>query len=128
MNPHRGGFGGHGFRGEHFERAGFGYGGYYHRGFGFGGFGGGPWLSPGDFWLFGDLFGLALDFGRFAAWPTWGLLGANLLDTGLQALSSGDDSYGSNANDQYYANGPQPYAPLCGNYYSDENPGCLQQF
>jgi hypothetical protein len=64
-------------------------------------------------WIFGDLLGLALDFGSLALSP-WGLLGWNLLDTGIQAIGSSDSGY--------QQSGYNP--PLCGNYYSDENPGC----
>jgi hypothetical protein len=103
-----------------FGRGGFGY----HRGGWYGGGGhGGEWHRGGwngggnDLWFLGDLFGLALDFGSFV-WNPWapvGLLGLNLLDTGIQALDSLDN------NDQQASYNP----PLCGNYYSDENPGCL---
>ena len=100
----------------------FGYGGYGHRGFGDGGLGYGRGYGGGDdFWIFGDLFGLALDFGRFA-WSPWaplGLAGLSLLETGIQALDSSDYQ-------QSYSNEQQSYAPLCGTYYSEENPGCLQ--
>jgi len=106
---------------NNFGRGSFGYGGYGHRGFGFGG---------NDFWFLGDLFGLALDFGRFA-WSPWapvGLLGWDLLDSGIQALdgldSNGQQSYTN--QQQPYPDDQQPYTPLCGTYYSDENPGCQQ--
>jgi hypothetical protein len=151
-----------------FGRNGYGYGhyGYGHNGyghygyghFGYGGFGyGGSWFDDpfADLWFLGDIFGLALDIGRFAIMPAWGFLGADLLGTGLQALSNlgddnygnnsygayGDNSYGNYSNDSYpsYNAGfvvDQPYyatragfiATPCGNYYSDENPGCRQQF
>jgi hypothetical protein len=105
---------------------GFGYGRFGHEGFGHfdyggwyrgGGYGGG-WHGGGDdFWILGDLFGLALDFGSLALSP-WGFLGWNLLDTGIQAVSSLDTGGG------YQQSGYNP--PLCGSYYSDENPGCWQ--
>jgi hypothetical protein len=101
----------------------FGFGGYRHRGFGYGGLGTGRGYGGGDndFWIFGDLFGLALDFGRFA-WSPWaplGLAGLSLLEDGIQALDNSDYQ-------QSYSNEQQSYAPLCGTYYSEENPGCLQ--
>ena len=122
----RNGFGGSGvessrFGYNNFGRGNFGYGGYGHRGFGYGG---------NDFWFLRDLFGLALDLGGFA-WSPWapvGLLGWDLLNSGIQALDSLD-----NNGQQSYSNQPQPYpddqqplTPLCGAYYSDENPGCQQ--
>jgi hypothetical protein len=96
---------------------GFGYRRYGYDRFGYGGYGGN------DLWFLGDLFGLALDFGRFA-WSPWaplGLVGLNLLDTGIQALDNSDTN-----NQQSYAGDQQSYAPLCGTYYSEENPGCSQ--
>lgn len=109
---------------NHFDRFG-------HFGFGYGGFGG-PWYGGGggaDFWFLGDLFGLALDFTRFAVFPPFGYLGWNVLDLGLQALNSdfggNDNGYGSYDNGNYQQ---QAYAPLCPEYYSDENPGCALQF
>jgi hypothetical protein len=93
-----------------------------HFGYGYGDGGGA------DFWFLGDLFGLALDFTRFAVFPPFGYLGWNVLDLGLQALNSdfgGDNGYGSYDNGNYQQ---QAYAPLCPEYYSDENPGCAQQF
>jgi hypothetical protein len=106
---------------NNFGRGSFGYGGYGHRGFGYGG---------NDFWFLGDLFGLALDFGRFA-WSPWapvGLLGWDLLNSGIQALdgldNNGQQSYTN--QQQPYPDDQQPYTPLCGTYYSDENPGCQQ--
>jgi hypothetical protein len=125
-NLARSGFSGSGvgssrFGYNNFGRGSFGYGGYGHRGFGFGG---------NDFWFLGDLFGLALDFGRFA-WSPWapvGLLGWDLLDSGIQALdgldNNGQQSYTN--QQQPYPDDQQPYTPLCGTYYSDENPGCQQ--
>ena len=105
-----------------FGRNRFGYGGYGRRGFGDGGSGYGRGYGGGDdFWIFGDLFGLAFDFGRFA-WSPWaplGLAGFSLLENGIQVLDGLD-------NQQSYANEQQAYAPLCGTYYSEENPGCLQ--
>jgi hypothetical protein len=77
------------------------------------------------------LFGLALDFGRLALLPPWGVVGSSLLDLGLQAFDSGDNGsggYNGYDNGSYYAGGGEPYPPLCGRYYSDENPGCQQQF
>ena len=121
----RGGFG---------RRSGSGYGRFGHDGYGYGDFGHGGWYGGGrygggwhgghgggwygggdDLWILGDLFGLALDFGRLA-WGPWAYLGGALLDTSVQALSSFDNY------DQQASYNP----PLCGNYYSDENPGCLQ--
>jgi hypothetical protein len=92
---------------------GFGYGHVRHGGYGH--FGGGGGYGGDELWIFGDLFGLALDFTRLA-WSPWTYLGGNLLDTGVTALSNLDNY-----------NQPSSYnPPLCGNYYSDENPGCLQ--
>ena len=118
-------------RGRFGQRGGSGYGRYGHNGYGYGHFGhgdgrygggwygggyGGGWYGGGDdLWILGDLFGLALNFGRFALEP-WSYLGGALLDTSVQALSSFDNY------DQQASYNP----PLCGNYYSDENPGCLQ--
>jgi hypothetical protein len=144
-------FGDRGFRGSRgygYSHGGFrngvwGYGGYRHNGYGFGGWGGDPWLS--DLWILGDLFGLALDFGRFAIAPAWGFLAPSLLNVGLQAVNSfdsNDDSYGNSydslyggyENAQYfdnaedYAYSAPSYPALCGRYYSDENPGCRQEF
>jgi hypothetical protein len=103
-----------------FDRFGFGFGGYGRGGFG----------DPFDFWFLGDLFGLALNLGELSlGWPAWGFVGVNLLDAGVQALSN---SSGDNGNYGYdnsgYGYQQQAYTPLCGNYYSDENPGCIQQF
>jgi hypothetical protein len=142
----RGGFGGRGFG---YGR--FGYGGWGHRGWGYGGWGGSWWDNPfADLWFLGDIFGLALDVGRFAIMPAWGFLGADLLSTGINALSNLDNSsdydnsnsygdnshgnyqpYGNYQNDSYadqaFYSTPSRYGPaLCGNYYSDENPGCVQ--
>lgn len=128
-----------------FGRGGFGDGRFGGRGFGYGHFGyggfgyGGGWFSDpfADLWFLGDLFGLALDIGRFAIMPAWGFLGADLLGTGLQALNNlGDNtydnsSYGSGDNSYeppYYATRSQFLTAPCGNYYSDENPGCLQEY
>lgn len=127
-----------------FGRSNFGYGGYGrgygHRGFGYGrfGYGGlgyGGWYGGGnDLWFLGDLFGLALDFGRFA-WSPWapvGLVGWDLLNSGIQALDDQDNNDQQSyqqpyLNDQQtYPNDQQPYTPLCGTDYSDENPGCQQ--
>jgi hypothetical protein len=98
----------------------FGHEGFRHRGIGYGGYGRG-WDGGGDdFWFLGDLFGLALDFGRFAItpWAPVGLVGLDLLNTGIQALGNWDQ----NSQRSYY---DQPgYAPLCGTNFSDENPGC----
>ncbi len=146
--------GNRGFRGSRgfgyghagFRRSGWGYGGFRH--YGYGGWGGDPWFS--DLWFLGDLFGLALDFGRFAIAPAWGILAPSLLNVGLQAvnsLNSDDDSYGNSyrtsygsANDifdngQFFDNADyqvhaaqSSYPALCGRYYSDENPGCRQEF
>jgi hypothetical protein len=132
---------GFGFGRGRFGGRGWGYGGFGHEGFGYrfgrGGFGGGPWFSAADFWFLGDLFGLALDFGRFAVMPAWGFVAPTLLDFGLQALNSGDsgDNYGNSGyggyNNGSYDNGSHtsevaPYPALCGSYYSAENPGCQQ--
>jgi hypothetical protein len=96
-----------------FGHDGFGYG-HFRQG-GYGHFGDGGGYGGDDFWILGDLFGLALDFTRLA-WSPWTYLGRNLLDTGVTALSNFDND-----------NQPSSYnPPLCGNYYSDENPGCLQ--
>jgi hypothetical protein len=121
-----------GVRSSNFRRGGFqsrdaGYNHFGHNGLGrsrfdHGGFGhGGGYGGDNDFWIFGDLFGLALDFGRFA-WSPWaplGLAGLSLVENGIQALDSLD-------NQQSYTNEQQSYGPLCGTYYSEENPGCLQ--
>ena len=149
-----GGFGGRGYGYNHhgYGRSGYGHFGYSH--FGYGGFGGhgGWWDDPFDgLWFLGDLFGFALDVARFAIMPAWQIVGADLLGTGLQALSNlgdndnsyggyGDDSYGD-YGDSYRSNNAgyfvdQPYyatragfiAAPCGNYYSDENPGCQPAF
>jgi hypothetical protein len=91
------------------------------------------------------LFGLALDFGRLAIAPAWGFVAPSLLNVGLQAvnsLDSNDDSYGNSydssyggsENAQYFDNAADyaylapSYPALCGRYYSDENPGCRQEF
>jgi hypothetical protein len=149
-------YGGHGYGYNHFGYGRFGYGHFGYGGFGWhGGYGwhGGWWDDPfADLWFLGDLFGLALDIGRFAIMPAWQIVGADLIGTGVQALASlgnddnsyggyDDNSYGYYNNESYpsYNVGiyvDQPYyatradfvtAP-CGNYYSDENPGCLQRF
>jgi hypothetical protein len=147
----RGGFGGRGFGYGHYGYGHFGYGGWGHRGWGSGGWGGSWWDDPfADLWFLGDIFGLALDVGRFAIMPAWGFLGADLLSTGINALgnldnnsyndnsySYGDNSYGNyqpygnyqndSSAEQAYYSAPSRYEPaLCGNYYSDENPGCVQ--
>jgi len=129
----------HGFEGNSFARNSFGRQGYGHgdngrSGYGYGRgsygygrsgwYGGGGWHGGGgygggnDFWFLGDLFGLALNFSSLALnpWAPVGLAGWNLLDTGIQALSSLDN------NDQQSSYNP----PLCGSNYSDENPGCMQ--
>ena len=130
----------HGFQGNSFARNGFGHQGYGHRDNGRGGWHGGGWHGAGwrgegwygggygggnDFWFLGDLFGLALNFSSLALnpWTPVGLAGWNLLDTGIQALSSLDN------NDQSLDNSDQQSSynpPLCGTYDSDENPGCMQ--
>lgn len=118
MGSERGGFGRRGGNGYGDGHNGYGYG-YRHFGrgtwYGGGRYGGGWYGGGDDLWILGDLFGLALNFGRFA-WAPWGFVGGALLDTSVQALSSFD------SNDQQASYDP----PLCGNYYSDENPGCLQ--
>ena len=140
-------FGNRGFRGSRgfgyghaaFRHGGWGFDGYRHYGYGFGGWGGDPWFS--DLWFLGDLFGLALDFGRLAIAPAWGFVAPSLLNAGLQAVNSldsnddsSDDSYGGYENAQYFDNAGDysynapPYPALCGRYYSDENPGCWQEF
>jgi hypothetical protein len=146
-------FGGHGYGYNHYGHFGYSHFGYGHYGYGGLGWHGGWGDDPfADLWFLGDLFGLALDITRLAIMPAWGFVGADLLGTGLQALSSlgddsnsyggyGDSSYGYYSNDSYpsYNAGyfvDQPYyatragflATPCGNYYSDENPGCRQQF
>lgn len=135
-----GGSRGFGYGRAAFRHGGWGYGGFRHYGYGFGGWGGDPWFS--DLWFLGDLFGLALDFGRFAIAPAWGFVAPSLLNVGLQAinsLDSNDDSYGDSYgggynNAQYFDNaddrayGAPSYPALCGRYYSDENPGCRQEF
>ena len=93
--------------------------------------------------------GLALDFGRLAIAPAWGFVAPSLLNAGLQAINSidsNDDSYGDTYGDSYgssyggydnaqyfdnagdYAYSAPSYPALCGRYYSDENPGCRQEF
>jgi hypothetical protein len=109
---HRGGYGGLGYGQRRFDHDGFG-GAFRHGGYGHfgdrGGYGGD------DLWILGDVFGLALDFTRLALSP-WAYLGWNVLDTGVTALGNFDNY-----------NQPSSYhPPLCGNDYSDENPGCLQ--
>jgi hypothetical protein len=124
-----GGMQGRGFGYNHsgysgFGRGRFGYDGFRHRDFGYSGFDrGGGYGGGDDFWFFGDLFGLALDFGRFAfsPWAPLGFVGLDLLNTGIQAIGSLDYN-----NQQSYNNAQQSYAPLCGTYYSEENPGCVQ--
>jgi len=120
-------FGASRFAGNRFDRLGR-FGGRFNRfdhfGFGYGGYGGGG----ADWWFLGDLFGLALDFTRFAMFPPFGYLGWNLLDLGVQAVGNeinNNNGYGGYDNGNYQQ---QAYAPLCGEYYSDENPGCAQQF
>jgi hypothetical protein len=113
VGQNRSGYGG-------LDRGRFGHEGFRHGGYGYGGYGRGWYGGGDDFWFLGDLFGLALDFGRFAItpWAPLGLVGLDLLNTGIQALGSWDD----NNQGSYY---DQPgYAPLCGTNYSDENPGC----
>jgi hypothetical protein len=120
---------GYGFRHQGFRHGGLGYGGFRNYGFGYGRGGGDSWLSAADFWFLGDLFGLALDFGRLAIMPPWGFIGSSLLDAGLQAFNWDDPGYdNSYRSDDYYASGAPFNFALCGRYYSDENPGCLQQF
>ena len=145
-------FGNRGFARSHdfgyahagFRHGGWGYRGYGHHGYGFrGGWGGDPWFS--DLWFLGDLFGLALDFGRFAIAPAWGFVAPTLLSAGLQAvnsLDSNDDAYDASYGNSYggyenagyfdnvggYAENAESYPALCGRYYSDENPGCRQEF
>jgi hypothetical protein len=110
---HRGGYGGSGYGQGRFGHDGFGYGPFRHGGYGH--FGDGRGYGGDDLWILGDVFGLALDFTRLALSP-WTSLGWNLLDTGAAALGNLDND-----------NQPSSYnPPLCGNYYSDENPGCLQ--
>jgi hypothetical protein len=111
---------GRGDEGFHrFGRSGYGYGGFGHGSYGGGG---------ADFWVLGDLFGLALDFTRLAIFPPFGNLGWNFFGLGLQALDpefggSNDEGYGHNSGNYQQ----QAYAPLCPAYYSDENPGCAQR-
>jgi hypothetical protein len=125
----RNGFGHQGYGHGDFSHGGYGHGrgsyGYGRSGwYGGGGWHGGGWYGGGgysggnDFWFLGDLFGLALNFSSLALnpWAPVGLAGWNLLDTGIQALSSLDN------NDQQSSYNP----PLCGTYDSDENPGCMQ--
>jgi hypothetical protein len=116
-----GGFGHQGFGRGDFARGGHGYGRFGHdRGwYGRGGYGGRD-----DFWFLGDLFGLALDFGTlaFSPWSPLGFVGLDLLNTGIQAIGSFDQNNQQSYEDQ------QAYAPLCGTYYSDENPGCQEQW
>jgi len=113
------------------QSRGFGYGGYGHRGYGYGRFGYRGGYGGNDLWILGDLFGLALDFGRLA-WSPWaplGLVGLDLLDTGVQALGNLDNN--DHGYPDYGYQGPypydqQPYGPLCGSDDSLENPGCNQ--
>jgi hypothetical protein len=109
QGSYRGLGGGHG----RFGRDGVGAGQFHHDGYGRFSDGGG--YGGGDLWVLGDLFGLALDFTRLL-WSPWTYLGFNLLDAGVTALGNFDN------HDQQASYNP----PLCGNYYSDENPGCLQ--
>jgi len=138
----------HGFGYGGFQH-GWGYGyGFHHYGYGFGGWGGDSGWD--DLWFLGDLFGLALDFGRLAITPAWGIASWGLLDAGLQALNSigdsNDNGYGNYGDDDngygvydngrqynsfqyddenrfYAASAQSTYPALCGRYYSDENPG-----
>jgi hypothetical protein len=112
-----------------YGRHGYGRGG--HRGGWYGGGSrGGGWYGGGDgLWLLDDLFGLALNFGAFALtpWSPVASLGWNLLDTGVQSLSNlNNDSQDYGYQAQSYSDDQPSYPGLCGNYYSDENPGCLQ--
>jgi hypothetical protein len=77
------------------------------------GFGGGGGFDGGPGWLFGDLFGLALDLGRFS-WPYLGFVGLNLLDSALQSSSW-------NSNTGY----PPGGAP-CPDLYSPGDFACTQ--
>jgi hypothetical protein len=124
----------------HYGHAGFGYGGYRHYGYGrygyghygYGWGGGWGWGSGGDgLWLLDDLFGLALNFSSLALnpWSPVATLGADLIDSGAQALGNLDnnnDQGSYNNYQQQYPDHRQPYPPLCGSDYSDENPGCVQ--
>jgi hypothetical protein len=131
----------------HYGRAGFGHGGYRHYGYGHYGYGhygygwggGWGWGSGGDgLWLFDDLFGLALNFSSLALnpWSPFATLGADLIDTGVQALGNLDNNNDQGSYNNYdpapynyqqqYPGERQPYPPLCGSDYSDENPGCVQ--
>jgi hypothetical protein len=114
-----------------FRRGHFGYGAYGNGGYGYGHFGYRGWRGGNDLWILGDLFGLALDFGRFA-WSPWaplGLVGLDLLDTGVQALSNldnNDNGYPDYGYQQPYTYDQPSSAALCGSDYSVENPGCNQ--
>jgi hypothetical protein len=110
---HQAGDRGSGYGQSRFGRDGLGYGQFRHGGHGHFGDGGG--FGGDDLSILGDVFGLALDFTRLALSP-WTYLGWNVLDTGVAALGNFDND-----------NQPASYnPPLCGNYYSDENPGCLR--
>ncbi len=77
------------------------------------GFGGGGGFGGGPGWLFGDLFGLALDLGRFS-WPYLGFVGLNLLDSASQSSSW-------NSNTDY-----QPGWTPCPDLYSPGDFACTQ--
>jgi hypothetical protein len=79
---------------------------------GFGG-GDGDGFGAGASSLFGDLFGLALNFGRFALPAAWAFLGVNLLDSALQSFS-------------WDAKSQPPNWEPCQDLYSPGNFACTQ--
>jgi hypothetical protein len=119
---------GHGSRHDYGR---YGYGRDWHRGGWHSGWYGDGWNDGGDgFWFLNDLFGLALNFGALAItpWSPVASFGWNLLDAGVEALDNSDnyDQQRSDYQAQFDLDDQQSYPTLCGNYYSDENPGCLQ--
>lgn len=78
------------------------------------GFNGGSAFGNGADWFFGNLFGLALDLGRFS-WPALGFAGLNLLDSAIQS-----SSWHPNPGFQ----SPEP--ALCPDLYSPGDFACTQ--
>jgi hypothetical protein len=121
---------GYGYGGRH-DYGRYGYGRDWHREGWHSGWYGGGWNDGGDGFLFlNDLFGLALHFGALAInpWSPVASFGWSLLDAGVEALDNSDnyDQQRSAYQAQFDLDDQQSYPTLCGNYYSDENPGCLQ--
>jgi hypothetical protein len=95
-----------------FDRGRFGSGRFEHTSIGYGG-GSGDEFGAGASWLFGDLFGLALNFERFALPVAWAFLGVNLLDSALQSSS-------------WDAKSQPPNWEPCQDLYSPGNFACTQ--